>query len=61
MAPDGYEEVGESFGAHEDDLPLKPSFVGAFRIALISSKEITYRRRSTDHCLRLRGTGRDGP
>jgi hypothetical protein len=32
MALDGYEEVGESFGAYEDDLFLRPGFVGVVRI-----------------------------
>jgi hypothetical protein len=53
MAPNGYEEVVESFGAHEDDLLLRPSFVGVVRIALIFLEKRTYRRRSMDYCLHL--------
>jgi hypothetical protein len=61
MALDGYEEVGESLGAHEDDLLLRPSFVGVIKITLIFSGKRTYRRRSKDYCLRFQGTGRGGP
>jgi hypothetical protein len=60
MALDGYEEVGESFGAHEDDLLLRPGFVGVVRIALIFSGKRTYRRRNMDDSP-LQGTRRGGP
>ena len=61
MALDGSEEVGESSGAHEDDLLLMPRFVGVVKITLIFLEKGTYRRRSMDNCLRLRGKGRGGP
>ena len=52
MALGGYEEAGESFVAHEDDLLLRSGFVGVVRIALIFSGK----RTSMDYPLRLQGT-----
>ena len=61
MTLNGFEEVGESSGAHEDDILLRPGFVGVVKIALIFSGKRTYRRRSMCYYLHLQGTGRDGP
>jgi len=54
---DGYKEVGESFGAHEDNLLLRPHYLGVVRIVLICSGKRTYQCRCRDHCLRHRGKG----
>jgi len=61
MTLGGYKEVGESFGAHEDNLLLRPGYVGVVRIAFICSGEKrTYRHRCRDRCLRRRGKGHGG-
>jgi hypothetical protein len=50
----------QTFHKLEDDILLRPGFVGVVKIALIFSGKRTHRRRSMDYCLHLQGTGRDG-
>lgn len=54
------EEVGESFGAHEDNLLLAPGLVYGQSCAYPIGKG-TYRHGRRENCPNLQGIGRGGP